>query len=73
MFFLWFIVFGHLLGCFSWNHGFGRGFRLVFSVLEVGVVLLRPGLPLRLIFEEVLSGVVQSDVHVFVAAWLACA
>ena len=36
MFFLLFIVFGLLLGCFSWNLGSGRGFRLVFSVLGGG-------------------------------------
>ena len=39
----------------------------MFSVLGVGVVLLRPGLPTALDIEEVLSGVVQSDVHIFVA------
>ena len=39
----------------------------MFLVLVVGVVLLKLGLPLRLDIEEVLSGVVQGDVHVFVA------
>ena len=39
----------------------------MFLVLVVGVVLLKLGLPLAIDIEEVLSGVVQGDVHVFVA------
>ena len=55
MFFLLFIVFGLLLGWFNWSLGLRSGFRLVFSVLGVGVVLLRPALPTALDIEEVLS------------------
>ena len=36
-------------------------------MLVVVAALLRLGIPLLLIFEEVLSGVVDSDVHLFVA------
>ena len=67
VFFLWFIVFGPLLGCFSWSLGLGHGFRLVFLVLVVGVVLWKLGLLPAIDIEEVLSGVGQGDVHVVVA------
>ena len=59
MFFLWFIVFGLLLGWFSWNLGFGRGFRLVFSVLGGGRSSVEAWFTTALDIEEVLSGVVH--------------
>ena len=52
MFFQLFIVFGLLLGWFSWSRGLGRGFRPVFLVLGVVVVLFKLGLLLRLILRR---------------------
>ena len=55
--FRWFIVFGLLLGWVSWKIGFGLGFR---SSVEAWFST-------ALDIEEVLSGVVDSDIHLFVA------
>ena len=57
-----------LFVCFSWRIGFGRGSLILYSVLVVGVVLLKLGLPLLWISRwSFLSGIVESDVHLFVA------
>ena len=63
VFFPLLIVFGPLLGCCSLRVGSGLGSRILSLVVAV---LLRLGTPL-LDIEEVLSGVVDSDVHLFVA------
>ena len=47
--------------------GFGLGFLFLFLVLVVVEGLWRPGTPLLWNFEEVLSGLNESHVHVFVA------
>ena len=67
MFFLWFIVFRLLLGCFSWSLGFGLGFRIVFFSAGGGRSSVEAWFTTSIDIEEVLSGVVQGDVHVFVA------
>ena len=69
MFFRWFIVFGLLPGWVSWRSGFGLGFRILSLVLGVVVGRLKLGIPLLSILKRFLvpSGVVDSDVHLFVA------
>ena len=65
MSFLWSIHVGPLLSFDIWKIGLGPGCLHLFTVLVVAVVLLRPGIPLRLDVEEVLSGFGDTDVHVF--------
>ena len=64
VFFPLLIVFGPLFGCCNSRSGLDLGFLVLFLVLGVVVALLRLG---ALDIEEVLSGVADSDVHLFVA------
>ena len=66
MFFLWFVVFGPLLGCFSWTWFRSWVPSCVFSA-GGGRSSVEAWFTTALDIEEVLSGVVQGDVHVFVA------
>ena len=65
MFFRWFIVFGLLLGWCSWWLNFGRGSLILSSV--GGRISVEAWFSTALDIEEVLSGIVDSDVSVFVA------
>ena len=56
-----------MLGRDSWEECFQSSGPDSVLVLAVGVALSRLGIPLLLILEEVLSGVADSDVHLFVA------
>ena len=67
VFFPLLIVFGPLRGCCSLRIGKGLLSRIVSLVLSVVAVLLRLGTLLLFDIEEVLSGVADSDVHLFVA------
>ena len=64
---LLFIVSGLLFGFVTWMVGFGLGFLFLFSALVVVVGLLMLRYSTALDFEEVLSGLSESHVHVFVA------
>ena len=67
MFFLLFIVCGLLLGCFSWNLGFRSWVPSCVFSAGGGRSSVEAWFTTAIDIEEVLSGVVQGDVHVFVA------
>ena len=62
VFFRWFIVFGLLPGWVSWRIGFGLGFRILFFSAGGGRSSVGAWYTTALDVEEVLSGVVDSDV-----------
>ena len=67
VFFRWFIVFGPLPGWVSWRTGFGLGFRILSFSAGGGRSSVEAWYTTALDIEEVLSGCVDSDVHLFVA------
>ena len=67
MFFLWLYVFGLLLGCFNWSLGFRSWVPSCVFSSGGGRGSVEAWFTTAIDIEEVLSGVVQGDVHVFVS------